>query len=818
MKNIFSAVVILFIATTLINTNAQDLKDKSYLEAPNYGTNVSSVAVEAQQAQLVYPSLTDEDIVVANIVVTDAPYNVDNSGVEDCTDAVQQAISDLHSSGNGTLYFPAGKYRFDGTLTTHAGVCLRGDWKSPLDGGSGEGTIFMIYSGRNDESGSPFIHVWEGAAAIKNLSFWYPEQTVGNIVPYPPTIKRRYFGQCMISKLTFYNSYFGIEQPTSGAALVSEIYGTFLKKGIQGEECLEYPFYDQIFISPEIWANAPGNKITNAPDLTTITDWCQDNTTGMLFGNNDNVTFYDITVKDAKDGIFYHEGRKGGDTYGLKMKMDASEKIETLQPVSDGVYDLDRHVESQAHNYNWPTQWKPARTDVLINACDAPYNAIGDAATDNTAAIQQALDAAGNQGGGIVYLPTGEYLIDSLTVPSGVELRGTADFHDRGPITASGLLTTLFVSRGENSSDLENEAPAISLSANSSLRGICILYFNQTYGYPTYAEFPVKSYPWTIRGLGPGINIQYVNIKRAWDCIDLASHDCSGFVIQDTWFTPFNHGLYVGGGTDGGHIHRVLTTIGASEKYPGYQIVDSLELGRPHRKNQNKGQTLTPNKFEELWNKRQINYFKEIYKVYEATTSIGDTLRPFKVIIDQSDVTVIGDSYFELPTNYFHFSAMSYVNSDGSYSPFDMVTKSEVIMRKVGTITAPSTSYPICYEFDNKLYLEPYDDSLDLNISYLRCPTDVILDYYIDANGVYQYLGASSGHNWLDGEYDSDGDEHNSGSVSVSGSYDYTSQTTESEWNEDDQLKILEYVLRDVGISVDQMGIYQYADAQKNES
>jgi hypothetical protein len=233
---------------------------------------------------------------------------------------------------------------------------------------------------------------------------------------------------------------------------------------------------------------------------------------------------------------------------------------------------------------------------------------------------------------------------------------------------------------------------------------------------------------------------------------------------------------------------------------------------------QNKGQTLTPNKFEELWNRRQIDYFKEVYRVYEATTSIADILRPFKVIIDQDDITVISNTYFELPSNYFHFSSMSYVNSDGSYSPFDMVTKSEVIMRKVGTITAPSTSYPICYEFDNKLYLEPYDNSLNLNISYLRYPTDVILDYYIDANGVYQYLGASNGHNWLDGEYDSAGGEHNSGSVSVSGSYDYTSQTTESEWNEDDQLKILEYVLRDVGISVDQMGIYQYADAQKNES
>ncbi len=44
--------------------------------------------------------------------------------------------------------------------------------------------------------------------------------------------------------------------------------------------------------------------------------------------------------------------------------------------------------------------------------------------SDDTAAIQKALDAAGQQGGGTVYLPQGQYRVTRLTVPTGVELRG----------------------------------------------------------------------------------------------------------------------------------------------------------------------------------------------------------------------------------------------------------------------------------------------------------------------------------------------------------------------------------------------------------
>ncbi|TWV82414.1 Ig-like domain-containing protein [Moraxella sp. VT-16-12] len=62
---------------------------------------------------------------------------------------------------------------------------------------------------------------------------------------------------------------------------------------------------------------------------------------------------------------------------------------------------------------------KPA-TDFIANVKDAAYGAKGDGQTDDTAAIQKAIDAAAEKGGGVVDIPGGTYRIDGL---KGVHLR-----------------------------------------------------------------------------------------------------------------------------------------------------------------------------------------------------------------------------------------------------------------------------------------------------------------------------------------------------------------------------------------------------------
>lgn len=59
------------------------------------------------------------------------------------------------------------------------------------------------------------------------------------------------------------------------------------------------------------------------------------------------------------------------------------------------------------------------------NVMDAPYNATGDGTTDDTGAVNAALNDATNAGGGVVYFPAGTYrILSALVGASGVRLAG----------------------------------------------------------------------------------------------------------------------------------------------------------------------------------------------------------------------------------------------------------------------------------------------------------------------------------------------------------------------------------------------------------
>ena len=101
----------------------------------------------------------------------------------------------------------------------------------------------------------------------------------------------------------------------------------------------------------------------------------------------------------------------------------------------------------------------------------ASFGAKKDGKTNDTAAIQKALDAADKDGGGIVFLPTGNYMVKThLSIPANVTLQGVFTAPTQGTQNKG---TTLLAVEGKGK---EDGYPFIMLHANSVLKGVTVFY------------------------------------------------------------------------------------------------------------------------------------------------------------------------------------------------------------------------------------------------------------------------------------------------------------------------------------------------------
>ena len=103
------------------------------------------------------------------------------------------------------------------------------------------------------------------------------------------------------------------------------------------------------------------------------------------------------------------------------------------------------------YNYSFAPERKAA-TSKVFDVADYGANPVGSpeevsSSKDNTGAIQAALNAAKNAGGGVVYMKGGYYKVSgSLTIPTGVELRGTFEGPHYGNGTAERITPTVRLS------------------------------------------------------------------------------------------------------------------------------------------------------------------------------------------------------------------------------------------------------------------------------------------------------------------------------------------------------------------------------------
>lgn len=173
------------------------------------------------------------------------------------------------------------------------------------------------------------------------------------------------------------------------------------------------------------------------------------------------------------------------------------------------------------------------------------FGAKGNGSSDDTAAFQKALDAAGKAGGGIVFVPTGSYLIKGhLSVPDHVCLEGVF----RAPTARTQYKgSTLLAVEGRGN---ENGEPFIFLHANSILKGITVFYPEQDRKKPV-------AYPWCVRGSGDNASIVDVLLVNPWQAVDFGTLPCGRHLIRGLYAQPIKTGVFVDKCFDVGRIEDV---------------------------------------------------------------------------------------------------------------------------------------------------------------------------------------------------------------------------------------------------------------------
>lgn len=302
--------------------------DKS-LVGEAYGSGVSASAVtggptvygpEASVRTTVYDT---QDVAVAGFDVTATRYGADPSGAQDATPAFRHALIDCALAGGGVVWAPAGEYKLLGSLYVPASCTLRGDWKRPSDTDrSVGGTVLLAYPGRGDERARPLLTMGT-SGGVRELSIYYPEQTIADVTPYPFTIDLTTPSSGTAMNVTLVNSYNGIAAANRQNALhyIRDVYGTPLRTGIALDLVYDVGRIEEVAFSPAYWAES---GLADAPSAAAISAYTQgaDGSVGIAIGRSDWEVLNGIAIESYAIGVRFSQGGTGasnGSIYNLTV-------------------------------------------------------------------------------------------------------------------------------------------------------------------------------------------------------------------------------------------------------------------------------------------------------------------------------------------------------------------------------------------------------------------------------------------------------------------------------------------------------------------
>ncbi|MCL2512558.1 MAG: glycoside hydrolase family 55 protein [Oscillospiraceae bacterium] len=509
-----------------------------------------------------------DDLTVADIVLTEYPYSADSTGASDSTALIQQALNDCYAAGGGTVYLPTGFYKVTSPIKIPAFCTLRGEYIDP-DKADGYGTVILALA-PTSEALSPGLFNIGGSAGAYGLTVYYPEQDINDVKPYPYTffvpggsgINPADFMLQSVLNCTVINGYRGIGVcvPDGGHEMftVENFKGTFLKDGATVMNQSDVGTWKNVFISPKYWAEAENKSAAFAsPSYDKISAYTLANTIGITAAVLEWTQFANIYIEDCYTGVFIDDGPRiefAGifyDTYikncVIGMQIDeidprwgvaiARSSIEGTQysilknykkgyvKMSDvelmgktkgsGLVCYDVGLSGYELDYSL-IKHQPAENFFIVDA-------VNDRSVDVSADIQMKLDEAETAGGGIVYIPAGRYLVaNPITVPAGVELRGTGTSPTRDQLVTS-LGTLIYADFGFAATEAEAdtaEALVTLAGDGAGIRGIRFFYPNNPY-YDT----TVKPCSFTIRGAAADVYAVNICMVGSYNGIDFRGCD-----------------------------------------------------------------------------------------------------------------------------------------------------------------------------------------------------------------------------------------------------------------------------------------------------
>ncbi len=625
---------------------------------------------------------TTEDVVVADIVVTEDGYAVNNKGMGDSTAGIQKALNDCAKAGGGTVYLPAGDYLITEQLTIPAYVVLRGDWQDP-DFGNEYGTVLHLAVKSEDVMTDGTIRLGAAGGAY-GLTIYYPQQSIDDVKPYPftfyfsPAHQNKGNHAATVKNCTVINGYRGVGATVESEAgheqlTVEGLRGTFLDIGVAIGYSSDVGTCSNISILPKYWGTFAAARGLTAVDDAKVKAYTRANTEGFRLSDVEWTEYIHVTITDCQIGVhivpavriafagsFYDtvitdcdiavladdlDKRWGaqfsnsyleGKEYAMVNRSSGMIKTAgtTMLGGLSGAIAVDTDPLMSYKIDTGVSYQKPA-----ANLYVASFDKTGK--TDISAQLQALLDEAG-QTGGIVYLPGGNYLLDKpVVVPSGVELRGTASTANREQ-NGYGIGTRILTHYGLGGSD--TDTALITLAKNSGVNGIRIAF--------TSNDSSIRDTAYAIRGTGSGVYVINSCVIAAGRGVDFAG--CDNHLIKKLTSFCYINDIRVGGknGTITGFLHNctVRWRIGfkaEATEDPGNTALAGYQDGNYVARDYNTSIQVVDAEGQRIWNAfsygvahfiESINS-KDTLAVNIGTDNIGDTTA--QLVIRGGDFTAI---------------------------------------------------------------------------------------------------------------------------------------------------------------------------------